>query len=105
MGRCETGVYGPDIQRALLQRALLIPRVLGILLGYLVGEGPWVAEKKKPSTTTWSGRSYAASRRRASACPFQRRGLLLRAPFFLAAAFLTEALRAWIGDRLRSASA
>ncbi len=99
MGRCETGVYWHDIQRA-----LLIARVLGILLGYLVGDGPWVAEKK-PSTTTWSGRSYAASRRRASACPFQRRGLLLRAPFFLAAAFLTEALRAWMGDRLRSASA
>jgi hypothetical protein len=104
MGRCETGVYGPDIQRALLQRALLIPRVLGIFLAFLDGDGPWVAEKK-PSTTTWSGRPYAASRRRASACPLQRRGLLLRAPFFLAAAFLTEALRAWMGDRLRSASA
>lgn len=35
----------------------------------------------------------------------QRLGLLVRVLFFLADAFLTEALRAWMGDRFRSASA
>lgn len=68
------------------------------------GSSP-AAEEGAGQATSNDKRSVWARQPGVAAPPTQRLGLLVRVLFFLTDAFLTEVLRAWMGDRFRSASA